>query len=313
MGVCLFPMTPGFAAEVGDVDLRCPLSAEDMAAIRGALATYAVLIFPAQVITTEEHLNFAANFGPLEPSLDVAMKREKLRVRPEVADVANLDAEGNIWKPDDRRRAFQMMGNRLWHTDSSFKTPSAYVSLLYARSVPPVGGNTEYADLRAAYDALRGAMKLKLRPLIGEHSILTSRAKLGMTNFSDAEREAFPPVLRPLVRTIPESGRDSLYLASHVGRIMGLPDDRAVELVDQLTAHAVQRQFVYAHRWRTGDLVMWDNRCTMHRGREFDDMRWPRDMQRATTSDRAEAFGVVQNPCGSRALDDQSATKGPTL
>jgi alpha-ketoglutarate-dependent 2,4-dichlorophenoxyacetate dioxygenase len=187
-----------------------------------------------------------------------------------------------------------MMGNRLWHTDCSFKAPSGYASILYARSIPPIGGHTEYADLRAAYDALPATTKARLRNLIAEHSLLNSRKRIGFTIFTDAERKTFAPVLRPLVRTIPESGRESLYLASHIGRIQGLPDDDAESLVQELIVHATQRQFVYTHRWRVGDLVMWDNRCTMHRGTEFDDLRWPRDMQRATTSDRIDAFGTQE-------------------
>ncbi len=291
MAISIFPVTPSFAAEIGDLDLRQPLAHEDIEAVRKAFAAYAVLVFPAQDLTVEEHLAFASNFGPLERDVQIA---RTLRVREEIADVANIDADGNFWKQDNRRRMFQMMGNRLWHTDSSFKAPTGYASLLYARSVPPIGGHTEFADLRAAYDALPDAMKVRLRGLIAEHSLVYSRKKIGFTDFSDAERQAFAPVLRPLVRTIPESGRDTLYIASHVGRIGGLRDEETAALMDDLTAHATQRQFVYTHRWRVGDLVMWDNRCTMHRGTDFDDMRWPRDLQRATTSDRIDAFGAPE-------------------
>ena len=153
-----------------------------------------------------------------------------------------------------------------------------------------------FADLRSAYDALPESTKLRLRDLMAEHSLLYSRKRIGFTEFTDAENRAFAPVLRPLVRTIPESGRESLYIASHIGRIHGLPDEEAEALLKELTAHATQPQFVYTHRWRVGDLVMWDNRCTMHRGTEFDDLRWPRDMQRVTTSDRIDAFGAQERP-----------------
>jgi alpha-ketoglutarate-dependent 2,4-dichlorophenoxyacetate dioxygenase len=294
MGISIFPVTPSFAAEIGDIDLSRPLTDGDLKAVRDAFASYAVLIFPVQELNVEQHLAFAANFGPIERTLRVSMNAERLRVREEIADVGNFDADGNIWKKGDRMRQFQMMGNRLWHTDSSFKAPSGYASILYARSIPPIGGHTEYADLRAAYDALPATTKARLRNLIAEHSLLNSRKRIGFTIFTDAERKTFAPVLRPLVRTIPESGRESLYLASHIGRIQGLPDDDAESLVQELIAHATQRQFVYTHRWRVGDLVMWDNRCTMHRGTEFDDLRWPRDMQRATTSDRIDAFGMQE-------------------
>ena len=294
MSASIFPVTPRFAAEVGDLDLRYPIAPDDLAAVRVAFQSYAVLVFPAQDLSAEQHLAFAANFGPLERTVQLAMKSEKLRVREEIADVANMGPDGKLWKKDSRMRAFQLQGNRLWHTDSSFKAPTGYASLLYARSVPPVGGHTEFADLRAAYETLPAATKERLRGLMAEHSLLYSRGKLGFTDFNDEERKAFAPVVRPLVRTLPDSNRSTLYIASHVGRIRGLSDDEATTLMNELTAHATQRQFVYTHRWRVGDVVMWDNRCTMHRGTDYDDLRWPRDMQRATTSDSIDAFGIPE-------------------
>jgi alpha-ketoglutarate-dependent 2,4-dichlorophenoxyacetate dioxygenase len=295
MPISVFPVTPGFAAEVGDIDLSQPLDAETLQSVREAFAAYAVLAFPAQNLTTEQHLAFASHFGPLETTVQLNMRHKKLRVREEIADIANLDAHGRLWRQDSRIRLFQM-GNRLWHTDSSFKAPSGYASLLYARSVAPIGGHTEFADLRAAYDALPAAMKKRLHGLIAEHSLIYSRGKLGFTDFTAQEKEAFAPVLRPLVRRIPESRRDSLYIASHIGRIGGMEDAETLALLAELIAHATQRQFVYTHRWRVGDLVMWDNRCTMHRGTEYEDTRWVRDLQRATTCDRMDAFGVREQP-----------------
>ncbi|MBV8409592.1 MAG: TauD/TfdA family dioxygenase [Alphaproteobacteria bacterium] len=292
MSISIFPIVSNFAAEVGDIDLHQPLPLDDLQTVRDAFATSAVLIFPAQNLSPEQHLAFAANFGPIERTVAAMLERQKLRVREELADIANLDADGNVWKKNSRMRQIQMMGNRLWHTDSSFKAPSGYASLLYARSIPPIGGNTEFADLRAAYDALPVLTKARLKGMVAEHSLLYSRKRIGFTTFTDEEMTAFAPVRRPLVRTIPESGRESLYIASHIGRIGGMTDEETETLIEELITHATQRQFVYAHRWRVGDLVMWDNRCTMHRGREFDDTRWPRDMQRATTSDRLNAFGV---------------------
>jgi alpha-ketoglutarate-dependent 2,4-dichlorophenoxyacetate dioxygenase len=287
MPLTIAPVTPSFAAEVGDVDLSRPLSAGELAEVREAFAAYAVLVFPSQQLSVEQHLAFAARFGPLERSVASQMKDQTLRVRADIADIANLDAQGRLWAADSRLRQFQL-GNRLWHTDSSFKQPTAYTSMLYARSVAPVGGHTEFADMRAAWDALPEPMRARVEGLVAEHSLLFSRAKLGFTNFTDDEKLAFAPVARPLVRTIPENGRRSLYVASHVGRIRGMADAEALALVEALVAHATQRQFVYTHRWRVGDLVMWDNRCTMHRGTPFDDLRWPRDMMRATTSDRPD-------------------------
>jgi alpha-ketoglutarate-dependent 2,4-dichlorophenoxyacetate dioxygenase len=297
MPITLSPLTPGFACEVGDIDLTRALPEQTLAEVRDAFARFAVLVFPAQALSVEQHLAFARHFGPLERSVATVMPGETLRVSPEIADVANLTADGRVWGKEHRLRLFQL-GNRLWHTDSSFKQPSGRVSMLYARSVAPIGGHTEFADLRAAWDALDEATRVRIDGLIAEHSLLHSRSKLGFTDWSAQERVAFAPVARPLARTIPESGRRSLYLASHIGRVRGLPDDEAEALLARLVAHATDRRFTYLHRWRVGDLVMWDNRCTMHRGTEFDDTRWPRDMQRATTSDAPDVFDDALRAAG---------------
>ena len=286
MAITVCPVTPSFAAEIGDADLSRPLDAADVTAIKDAFAKYSVLIFPEQHLSQDQHLDFARYFGPLETTIALYRKDAKLRVPAEFADVSNLDPENQVWGKDSRQRMFQL-GNRLWHTDSSFKRVPALASLLYARSIPPVGGHTEFADERAAYDALPEEMKRRLDSLVAEHSIFNSRARLGFTSFSDEERAGLPPVPQVLVRTHPESGRKSLYLASHAGRIFGMGEQEGRALIDQLVAHATQRQFVYTHRWRVHDLVIWDNRCTMHRGADFDDLRWKRDMQRATVHDVA--------------------------
>ena len=292
MPITLSPMTPGFACEVGDIDLTRPLPDDTLGEVRRAFADFAVLLFPAQDLSVDAHLAFAAHFGPLERSVATVMPGETLRVRAEIADIANLTADGKVWDANHRLRLFQL-GNRLWHTDSSFKQPSGRVSMLYARSVAPIGGHTEFADLRAAWDALDAPTRERIEGLIAEHSLIHSRRRLGFADWSEQERVAFAPVARPLVRTVAESGRRTLYLASHIGRIRGLPDDEAMALVDHLVAHATERRFTYLHRWRVGDLVMWDNRCTMHRGTPFDDTRWPRDLQRATTSDDPSVFDAA--------------------
>jgi len=286
MTISVYPATESFAAEIGDLDLARPLDAADLAAVKAAFATYAVLIFPDQQLTQEQHLAFAALFGPLELTIAVHRKDAPLRVRKEFADVSNLNHKDKLWGKDSRTRQFQL-ANRLWHTDSSFKRLPALASLLYARAIAPAGGHTEFADERAAYDALPEAMKRRLEGLVAEHSIFNSRGRLGFTNFSEEERQGLPPVPQVLVRVIPESGRRSLYLASHAGRVFGMPDAEGRALIDELIEHATQRQFVYTHRWRVGDLVMWDDRCTMHRGTAFDDLRFRRDVQRATVSDVA--------------------------
>jgi len=285
MPITVFPITESFAAEIGDIDLAGALSPEDVEAVKQAFWTYAVLVFPDQKLEAEQHLEFAKLFGPLEISMGV-YGDGPMRTRAEIADVSNLNRKNEIWGKQSRLRMFQM-GNRLWHTDSSFKHLPALCSLLYARAVPPIGGHTEFADQRAAYDALPEATRRPLDGLVAEHCIAYSRAQLGFSEFTEAERKNLPPVPQMLVRTIPQSGRESLYLASHAGRIRGMSDSEGRALLDDLIAHATQRQFVYTHRWRVGDLVMWDNRCTMHRGKEFDDLRYARDMQRATVSDVA--------------------------
>ncbi|MGO9265088.1 MAG: TauD/TfdA dioxygenase family protein [Candidatus Binataceae bacterium] len=294
MAITVWPATPGFAAEIGDVDLAQPLSAEDLAAIKQAFWDYGVLIFPGQELTEDEHLAFAGQFGELEQVVFLKMN-VKLRLRPELADVSNLNRHNEIWRDESRLRMIAA-ANRLWHTDSSFKYLPARASLLYAREIPPVGGRTEFADLRAAYDALPDVRKRQLEGLIAEHSLIYSRERTGFAGFTDDERTNLRPVPQVMVRTLPENQRRTLYLASHIGCIHGMADDQARALVDELIAHATQRQFVYSHRWRKHDLVMWDNRCTMHRGGDYDDLRWVRDLHRATVSDIAntcEQAGVA--------------------
>jgi len=280
------PITPGFAAEIGDLDLARPLGDAAFEIVRQAFWTYAVLVFPDQHLSADQHLAFARRFGPLESTSGAQRFDAALRTPPEIADVSNLDATDRIWGGESRLRMLQM-GNRVWHTDSSFKRVPALASLLHARSIPPVGGLTEFADLRAAWDALPEATQRRARGRVALHSVIESRARLGFTDFSEAERRLMPPVPQVLVRTIPQSGRTSLYLSSHATRVQGMPDAEGRALIDGLVAHATQRQFVYTHRWRVGDLVMWDDRCTLHRGTAFDDLRFRRDMQRATVSDVA--------------------------
>jgi alpha-ketoglutarate-dependent 2,4-dichlorophenoxyacetate dioxygenase len=292
----VYPVTENFAAEIGDVDLAQPLSTAQLAEIEAAFNRYAVLVFPDQQLSQEQHLAFARNFGPLETSVHAARKDAKLRLRADLGDISNLDPGDTIWGQDSRKRMYEM-ANRLWHSDSSFKRTPARASLLYAHVIPPVGGQTEYADMRAAYDALPDAMKQRLRGLVAEHAIMFSRKKLGFEDFSEEERRAYPPVPQTLLRRHPGSGRMGLFLASHAGRIFGMPEEESRALLQQLIDHATQRQFVYTHRWRVHDLVMWDNRCTMHRGRPYDDLRWTREMHRATTSDVAptcEQEGIAE-------------------
>ena len=291
MSISIYPVTPDFAAEIGDVDLTQPLSTEDCAAIKAAFWHYAVLVFPAQEINSDQHVAFASQFGPMEPNINsYADEIKKERIDNRVSDVSNLDQDNQILPAQSRKRQ-SGLANRLWHTDSSFRHVPALTSLLYSRQVAPIGGHTQFTDLRAAYDALPASMQQRLEGLIAEHSIFHSRASIGFTDYSERERASLPGAKQVLVRTIPESGRRSLYLAAHACRIDGMAETQAQQLIAELMAHATQRQFIHTHRWRQNDLVMWDNRCTMHRGTEYDERRWKRDMHRATVSDVGNTRG----------------------
>ena len=302
MAISISPITESFAAEVADLDLNQPLSDEEFALIEEAFDKYSVLVFCGQELSDQSQIDFSARFGPLETTVAVLRKDPKLRLRPDMADVSNLDEHDRPLNADSKRRAYNL-GNQLWHTDSSFKKLPAKASLLYARSIPPFGGHTEFADLRAAYDALPDDMKARLEGLVAEHCILYSRAKIGFTAFDDGEVAGQPPVPQVIVRTHAGSGRRTLYLASHADRIYGMDQDEARRLLKQLIDHATQRQFVYTHRWRVGDLVMWDNRCTMHRGRPFDDLRFRRDVRRTTVSDVAPTCEQEGNRLSSIAAE----------
>ena len=285
MAISLFPITPAFAAEVGDVDLAKPLSPEDDKAIQAAFLKYSVLVFPAQRLNSDQHVAFAERFGPLEVNINTYQDEvKKDRIDSRISDVSNLDHENELLPGESRKRT-SGLANRLWHTDSIFRHVPARASLLYARIVAPIGGLTEFTDMRAAWEALPETTRRQIDGYVVEHSIFHSRAKVGATVFSERERASLPPSRQVLVRTIPETGRRALYLASHAVRIIGLPETESSRLIEDLMAHATQRQFVYSHRWRVDDLVIWDNRCTMHRGTRYEEHRWKRDMHRATVSD----------------------------
>jgi alpha-ketoglutarate-dependent 2,4-dichlorophenoxyacetate dioxygenase len=280
--ITIRPLHPFIGGEVSGLDIARPLSAEDAAAIHAGMDRYAVLVFHDQDISDEQQLAFTRALGPIELMVGGHItKPEDSRLGPYFADVSNLDRAGDKLARADRRRLFNL-GNRLWHSDSSFRATPAKYSLLSARSVPSAGGNTEFADMRAAYDALDEETKAEIDGLICEHSLIHSRGALGFTELSEDERREFAPVRQRLVRRHPLTGRKSLYLSSHAGAIVGWPVPEARFLLRDLTEHATQRQFVYAHRWRLHDFVMWDNRQTMHRVRPFRDTAEVRDMRRTT-------------------------------
>ena len=272
---------PCFAAEVDGVDMTKPLSSAEVEAIHAGMDRYAVLVFHGQMIDDEQQLAFTRSLGDIEHAIGTSLRGpQELRLPTTFADVSNLDKDNAVFARDDRRRLFAI-GNRLWHSDSSFKAVPAKYSLLHARSIPSKGGNTEFAYMPGAYDALDAETKAEIEDLVCEHSQIYSRQQLGFTDFTDEERGRFKPVLQRLVRTHPTTGRKSLYLSSHAGGIVGWPVPEARAFLRDLNEHATQREFVYAHRWRVGDLVMWDNRQTMHRARPFP-VHEPRDMRRTT-------------------------------
>jgi alpha-ketoglutarate-dependent 2,4-dichlorophenoxyacetate dioxygenase len=286
MDLDIRPLHPVFAAEVYGVDLREAPEAGLVAQIDDAMNRYAVVVIRDQILDDDQQLAFARAMGPLEPSpavVDAHLHRFKHR---EMVDISNLEIDGSILRADDRRRMFNL-GNLLWHSDSSFKTTPAKYSMLHARVIPPEGGETEFADMRAAWDALPEATKKLIEPLVCDHSLIYSRALLGFDDFTEQERHEFAPVPQRLVRRHAGSGRRSIYLSSHIGTIHGWQRPEAMALIRDLTEHATQREFVYRHTWRLHDLVIWDNRCTMHRARPFDDRTYKRDMRRLTLEDSA--------------------------
>jgi alpha-ketoglutarate-dependent 2,4-dichlorophenoxyacetate dioxygenase len=290
MAIEVTPLHPTLGAAVRGVDLTRPVMPQVFAEIDAAFNRYGILLFPEQPVTDEQQLAFSGLFGPLEVNPNYA--GAKMRLRPDVADISNLDAEGRVLARDDRRNLFNI-GNQLWHTDSSFKRIPAKCSLLSARELPapgPMGGGeTEFADLRAAWDAPPEERKLQLDGLVVEHSIFRSRSQIGFADFNDEIFKQLPPVAQALVRHHRYSGRTSLYLASHASHIIGWPVEEGRALIEELIAFATQPQFVYRHCWTVGDLVMWDNRCTMHRGRPYDDTQ-RRVLHRTTVSDVANTL-----------------------
>jgi len=275
---------PLFAAEVGAIDLRAIQDRATLVAIRAGMDEYGVLVFRDQPLSDQDQLAFAQRFdGKLHSKTGAAVLGKNRFGNEALTDISNVDEAGEILRTDDRRRAYGL-GNRLWHTDASFQDPPGRYSMLHARVVPAVAADTEFAYMRAAYDDLEPEIKHKLEGLSAHHSIAYSRQTLGF-EFSQAEHEQLKGAVHPLVRTNPRTGRRSLYLASHASRIVGWPVPEGRLFLRDLIEHATQPRFVYRHSWRVGDLVIWDNLATMHRGRPFDDATHRRELRRVTTLD----------------------------
>ena len=273
-----------FAGEVSGVSLSQPLDRETVAAIEAGMDRFAVLVFRDQPLTDEQQMAFSRHFGELENARggNIPVKPEDRRIQVGMNDVSNLGKDGKPLARDSRQRLFNI-GNMLWHSDSSFRAVPAKYSLLSARIVNPRGGNTEFADMRAAYDGLDSDLQAQIEDLVCEHSLMHSRGALGFPEFTEEERALFKPVLQRLVRVHPVTGRKSLYLSSHAGGILGMPTPEARILLRDLNEHATQPAFVHVHRWQLNDLIMWDNRQTMHRVRRYDESQ-PRDVRRTTVA-----------------------------
>ncbi len=283
MAIGIRQLHPHFVGEVSGIDLSRPITPAQAAEIEAGMDRYGVLVFHDQDITDEQQMDFSRHFGELEVSSQGEMSKPgELRLAIQMADVSNLDQDNRMRARDDAKR-LSALGNRLWHSDASFRAIPARYSLLSARVVPGSGGNTEFADMRAAYDALDAVTKEQIADLVTEHSIAFSRAELGFDAFPKEHQAKLRPVRHRLVTTHPGSGRKVLYLSAHIGTIVGWPVPEARAFIRDLTEHATQPQFVYAHVWRVGDLVMWDNRATMHRVRRYADTQVVRDLRRTTT------------------------------
>lgn len=290
MSITVTPVTLDFGAEISGIDLAGLLPSSDRDAIEAAIDRYAVVVFRGQTLTDDQQIDLAGHFGPIHSSAQRARHRSiKHRLdRDEIADISNLDGDGKVLDVNARRR-LDWLANRLWHTDASFRAVPGALSLLYAHVVPTEGGDTEFADLRAAYDALDDATQKKIEGLVAMHSIWHSRGQLDVTKYTPEELASLPPVPQRVVRTHPGSKRKTLYLAAHASHVEGMPVPDGRLLLMDLIEHATQRSFVHSHRWRRGDLVIWDNRCTMHRARPFDTTQ-VRDLRRVTTRDVASTL-----------------------
>jgi alpha-ketoglutarate-dependent 2,4-dichlorophenoxyacetate dioxygenase len=282
MAISIRPFRPEFGAEVSGADCSKPLSPAETSAIEAGMDQYAVLVFRDQPLSDQQQIDFTRHFGELEgyDTPGHIRRKDDSRLGAGIADFSNLDKSGKIMSDQDRVWFFKL-GDRLWHSDSSFRPIPARYSLLSGHVIPSWGANTEFADMRAAYDALDARTKIEVEDLVCEHSLMFSREAIGFGEFTPEERDAFRPVRQRLVRVHPVTGRKSLFLSSHAGAILGWTIPEARMFLRDLTEFATQERFVYAHVWRVNDLVVWDNRTTMHRARRFDRVEI-RDVRRTT-------------------------------
>ena len=285
------PLHPTYVAEVSPIDLRQVHDASTLEALRQGMDTYGVLVFRHQAFTDQEQIEFATRFdGQLHAQTSTAVMVKNRFGNEALSDISNVGASGELLPPGDRRR-MSSLANRLWHADATFVSPAGRYSMLSARVLPPVRADTEFADMRAAYDDLDEDTRQLIDGLKVHHSIAYSRETLGF-EFTPEEKERLKGAVQPLVRTFPETGRRSLYLASHASSIIDWPVPEGRLLLRDLMEHATQARYVYAHEWQHHDLVIWDNRTTMHRARPFDDQRYRRELRRTTTLDLPRAVAA---------------------
>lgn len=272
-------LATSLAARVHGLDLSREVEPQDAAAIQELLAQYPVLVFPDQMINEDQQIRFTRIFG--EPQLSylaLAMYQKRRINRDDFNDISNLDENGELLDARNPRR-LTSLANRMWHTDTTFRSIPSKVGVLSAKEVPSSEGYTEFADMRAAYDELSEEMKRKLEGMQAEHSTVYSRGKLGVV-FTEEQKRQFPPAHHPLVRVSGRTGRKSLYLSSHASHIVGMPIEEGRELLRQLTEHATAPRFCFIQQWKVGDLLVWDNRCTLHRAGEFDEFKERRVLSR---------------------------------
>ena len=283
----LTPLHPLFAAEARGIDIRQPLSPSEVKQINAAMNRYAVLVWRGRPLTGQQQIDFAKSFGPLDLGLKKVFKRPERLEDERLIDISNVDAEGKVARRDSPKN-LSNFANQLWHSDSSFQNPRAAYSMLHALVLPSWGGNTEFADLRAAYDALPERTRSEIEGLRAEHYALHTRILLGDEAYTDDQKKAIPPAVWPLAQTHPGSGRKLLFVGVHAREIIGWPVAEGRMFLSDLLEHATRREFVYTHEWQVGDLVMWDNRSTLHRGRRYD-IGERRELRRTTIEDVPEA------------------------
>jgi len=288
MALTFKPLSPVFAAEVSGIDLTKPLSQQDVQAINAGMNEHAVLVFRQQPMTAQQQLNFASSFGPLDIGLKRVFKRPERLGDERLIDISNVDADGQVTRRDSPKN-LSNFANQLWHSDSSFMNPRAAYSMLHCVIKPSWGGNTEFADLRHAYDTLDERTRAEIQELKAEHYALHTRILLGDEAYTDEQKKSIPPAIWPIADTHPGSGRKVLFVGVHARQILGWPTAESRMYLQDLLEHATRREYVYVHKWEPGDLVIWDNRSTLHRGRRYD-IAERRELRRTTINDTPEAM-----------------------